>query len=209
MMKKVVILLLLFAGMRDYTEAASGFVPSPLASGGNDSQTDVRFLGSGDKAANGGSDASVAADPNGSAETDVKEQWTASLLTSNPFVPFNLPKEPEKKSTDDDWASKKADELNLYSVTRYPDYTEVSIEVIATKKRCWLRSDQVNNKVPFVFAGYDEESKVLSVKNTVSGEIMKIRQQKKKETARSSDSPYGDGYYGSSSDYDDFFFGDF
>lgn len=206
-MKKVVILLLLSAGMRDYTEAAPGSVPSPLASGGNDSQTDVRLLGSGDKAANGGSEASVAADPNGSAETDAKGQWTASLLTSNPFVPFNhQPKEPEKKNADDDWASKKADELNLYSVTRYPDYTEVSIEVIATKKRCWLRSDQVNNKVPFVFADYDEESKVLSVKNTVSGEIMKIRQQKKKETEQSSGSSYDDGYY----DYDDdFFLGNF
>lgn len=142
----------------------------------------------------------------------VKEQWVESLKIRNPFIPFGMapakaPEKEEKKA--DDWASKKADELNLYSVTKYPTYTEVSIEVIETRKRCWVRSDIPSDKVPFLFVSYDEKGKILTVKNTVTGEVMDIRQQeKKKETSRGSRSSYD--YDGGSSYYDDdFLFNDF
>ena len=215
-MKKVVVLLLLSVFMRDNAEA-EGSVPSPLATADRNNgglvDGDTPISSSAPFVSGDNKKADI---PNSSVAggDDEKSQWTASLLTSNPFIPFNAPKAPEeKKSTDDnDWASKKADELNLYSVTEYPTYIEVSIEILTTRKRCWLRSDQTNNQVPFVFVKYDKASKILSVKNTVTGETMDIRQQeKKKETSRSSGSSYYDdgGSYGSSYYDDDFLFSDF
>ena len=152
------------------------------------------------------------------ARDDVRAQWTASLLARNPFLPFGATakktEEKEKKS-DDDWASKKADELNLQSVTEYPTYTEFSVEVISTKKRCWIRSDRASDKVPFVYVSHraegegDKQKKILTVKNTVTGDVMEIRQQeRKKETSRGGGSYGGYDDYGSSY-YDDDFFLDF
>ena len=140
-------------------------------------------------------------------------------LARNPFLPFGAAtKKPEKeeKKSDDDWASKKADELNLQSVTEYPTYTEFSVEVISTKKRCWIRSDRASDKVPFVYVSHrtegegDKQKKILTVKNTVTGDVMEIRQQeRKKQASGGSGGSYGGyGDYGSSY-YDDDFFLDF
>jgi hypothetical protein len=150
---------------------------------------------------------------------DVRAQWTASLLARNPFLSFTAAKEPEKKEekkSDDDWASKKADELNLQSVTEYPTYTEFSVEVISTKKRCWVRSDRASDKIPFVYVSHrtegegDKQKKILTVKNTVTGDVMEIRQQERKKNTSRGGSSYG-GYddYGSSYYDDDFLFSDF
>jgi hypothetical protein len=239
-MKKVVVLLLLSVLMRDGTGA--GVAPSLRAAvqndnGGVDSAaasetttTDKRLAASGNNeqkpSGNSASDPALA--PTGSddkkadvatdaAGGDVRAQWTASLLARNPFLPFGAAaKKPEKeeKKSDDDWASKKADELNLQSVTEYPTYTEFSVEVISTKKRCWIRSDRASDKVPFVYVSHrtegegDKQKKILTVKNTVTGDVMEIRQQeRKKDTSRGSGGSYG-GYddYGSSYYDDDLFF---
>lgn len=153
------------------------------------------------------------------AEGDLRVQWTASLLARNPFIPFGtVAQKPEKeeKKSDDDWASKKADELNLQSVTEYPTYTEFSVEVISTRKRCWIRSDRVSDKVPFVYVSHrtegegDKQKKILTVKNTVTGDVMEIRQQeRKKDTSQGGGSYGGYGDYGSSYYDDDFLFSDF
>ena len=137
-------------------------------------------------------------------------------MARNPFLPFGATaKKPEKeeKKSDDDWASKKADELNLQSVTEYPAYTEFSVEVISTKKRCWIRSDRASDKVPFVYVSHrtegegDKQKKILTVKNTVTGDVMEIRQQeRKKETSRGGGSYGGYNDYGSSYYDDDLFF---
>ena len=241
-MKKVVVLLLLSVLMRDGTGA--GVVPSLRAAVQNDnggvasaaaSETttaDNRSAASADNeqkpSGNSASDPALA--PTGSddkktdaanstdaAGGDVRAQWTASLLARNPFLPFGAAakktEEKEKKS-DDDWASKKADELNLQSVTEYPTYTEFSVEVISTKKRCWIRSDRASDKVPFVYVSHrtegegDKQKKILTVKNTVTGDVMEIRQQeRKKDTSRGSGGSYGDyNDYGSSYYDDDLFF---
>lgn len=244
-MKKVVVvvLLLLFALMRDGTGA--GFVSPLRAADQNDGNgiasattveattADNRLAASvnneqkpsGDSASDPAlaptssddkkADAAGATDAAGG---DVRAQWTASLLARNPFLPFGTvakkTEEKEKKS-DDDWASKKADELNLQSVTEYPTYTEFSVEVISTKKRCWIRSDRASDKVPFVYVSHraegegDKQKKILTVKNTVTGDVMEIRQQeRKKETSRGGGSYGGYDDYGSSY-YDDDFFLDF
>ena len=173
-MKKVVVLLLLFVLMRDGTGA--GVAPSLRAAAQNDNNgvtlaaasetttTDKRLAASADneQKPSGDSASDPALAPTDSdnkkadaatdaARDDVRAQWTASLLARNPFLPFGAAakktEEKEKKS-DDDWASKKADELNLQSVSNGRDpatgepYTQFSIEVISTKKRCWIRSDQ-------------------------------------------------------------------
>lgn len=155
---------------------------------------------------------------------DVRAQWTASLLARNPFLPFGATakktEEKEKKS-DDDWASKKADELNLQSVSSVRDpatgepYTLFSIEVISTKKRCWIRSDQPSDKVPFVYVSHRTEKNkqgmpktILTVKNTITGDVMEIHQQdRKEETSRGSGNSGGGFDYGSYYD-DDFLFND-
>ena len=241
-MKKVVVLLLLSVLMRDGTGA--GVVPSLCAADQNDSNgiasaatvetttADKRLAASADNEQkpsgipasdpalaptdpdNKKADAASSTDAAGG---DVREQWTASLLARNPFQSFGAAtKKPEKeeKKSDDDWASKKADELNLQSVTEYPTYTEFSVEVISTKKRCWIRSDRASDKVPFVYVSHraegegDKQKKILTVKNTVTGDVMEIRQQeRKKETSRGSGGSYG-GYddYGSSYYDDDLFF---
>lgn len=236
-MKKVVVLLLLSVLMRDGTGAG---VVSPLrAADQNDNGDDVALkalaeaiktsgdrptvsAGNEQRKSDGSAPATTGSDgkeTNGTdvAESDVRAQWTASLLARNPFIPFGTvakkTEEKEKKS-DDDWASKKADELNLQSVTEYPTYTEFSVEVISTKKRCWIRSDRASDKVPFVYvshraeSGGDKQKKILTVKNTVTGDVMEIRQQeRKKDTSRGSGGSYG-GYddYGSSYYDDDLFF---
>lgn len=241
-MKKIVVLLLLSVLMRDGTGAG---VVSPLrAAEQNDGNgiastatvetatKDERLAASvnNEQKPSGNSASDPALTPTGSddkkadaatdvAGGDVRAQWTASLLARNPFLPFGTvakkTEEKEKKS-DDDWASKKADELNLQSVTEYPTYTEFSVEVISTKKRCWIRSDRASDKVPFVYVSHrtegegDKQKKILTVKNTVTGDVMEIRQQeRKKDTSRGSGGSYG-GYddYGSSY-YDDDFFLDF
>ena len=240
-MKKVVVLLLLFAFMRDGTGA--GVAPSLRAAGQNDGNgiasattveattADNRLAASvnneqkpsGDSASDPAlaptdSDNKKADAATDAARDDVRAQWTASLLARNPFLPFGATakktEEKEKKS-DDDWASKKADELNLQSVTEYPTYTEFSVEVISTKKRCWIRSDRASDKVPFVYVSHraegegDKQKKILTVKNTVTGDVMEIRQQeRKKETSRGGGSYGGYDDYGSSY-YDDDFFLDF
>lgn len=241
-MKKVVVLLLLSVLMRDGTGA--GVAPSLRAAVQNDnggvasaaaSETttaDNRSAASADNeqkpSGNSASDPALtptgldnkkadAASSTDAAGGDVRAQWTASLLARNPFLPFGAvakkTEEKEKKS-DDDWASKKADELNLQSVTEYPTYTEFSVEVISTKKRCWIRSDRASDKVPFVYVSHrtegegDKQKKILTVKNTVTGDVMEIRQQeRKKDTSRGSGGSYG-GYddYGSSYYDDDLFF---
>ena len=241
-MKKVVVLLLLSVLMRDGTGA--GVAPSLRAAVQNDNggvasaaasettTTDKRLAASGnnEQKPSDGSASDPALAPTGSddkktdtanstdaAGGDARAQWTASLLARNPFLPFGAAakktEEKEKKS-DDDWASKKADELNLQSVTEYPTYTEFSVEVISTKKRCWIRSDRASDKVPFVYVshrtegGGDKQKKILTVKNTVTGDVMEIRQQeRKKDTSRGSGGSYG-GYddYGSSYYDDDLFF---
>ena len=241
-MKKVVVFLLLSVLMRDGTGA--GVAPSLRAAVQNDNggvasaaaseitTTDKRLAASADNeqkpsgipasdpalapTSSDGEKADAAGAPD-AAGGDVRAQWTASLLARNPFLPFGTvakkAEEKEKKS-DDDWASKKADELNLQSVTEYPTYTEFSVEVISTKKRCWIRSDRASDKVPFVYVSHrtegegDKQKKILTVKNTVTGDVMEIRQQeRKKETSRGGS--YG-GYndYGSSY-YDDDLFIDF
>lgn len=239
-MKKVVVLLLLSVLMRDGTGAR--VVPSLRAAVQNDNggvasvaasettTTDKRLAASvnNEQKPSGNSASDPALAPTGSddkkadAATDVagdgvRAQWTASLLARNPFLPFGATaKKPEKeeKKSDDDWASKKADELNLQSVTEYPTYTEFSVEVISTKKRCWIRSDRASDKVPFVYVSHrtegegDKQKKILTVKNTVTGDVMEIRQQeRKKYTSRGSGGSYG-GYddYGSSYYDDDLFF---
>jgi hypothetical protein len=239
-MKKVVVLLLLSVLMRDGTGAR--VVPSLRAVAQNDNNgiasaatveattTDNRLAASVNNeqkpsgipasdpalapAASDGKKTDAATDAAGD---DVRAQWTASLLARNPFLPFGAAakktEEKEKKS-DDDWASKKADELNLQSVTEYPAYTEFSVEVISTKKRCWIRSDRASDKVPFVYVSHrtegegDKQKKILTVKNTVTGDVMEIRQQeRKKQASGGSGGSYG-GYndYGSSYYDDDLFF---
>lgn len=243
-MKKVVVLLLLSVLMRDGTGAGIASPLRAVAQNDNngiastatletatknerlvasvnneqkpsgDSASDpaLASTGSGDKKANAASSTDVAGG-------DVRVQWTASLLARNPFLPFGTvakkTEEKEKKS-DDDWASKKADELNLQSVTEYPTYTEFSVEVISTKKRCWVRSDRASDKIPFIYVSHrtegegDKQKKILTVKNTVTGDVMEIRQQeRKKQASGGSGGSYGGyGDYGSSY-YDDDFFTDF
>lgn len=238
-MKKVVVLLLLFVLMRD--GAGAGVVPSLRAAAQNDNNgiastaivetttTGKCLAASADNeqkpSGNSASDPALASTGSDGKKTDaatdaagdVRAQWTASVLARNPFLPFGAAakktEEKERKS-DDDWASKKADELNLQSVTEYPMYTEFSVEVISTKKRCWIRSDRASDKVPFVYVSHraegegDKQKKILTVKNTVTGDVMEIRQQeRKKETSRGSGGSYG-GYddYGSSYYDDDLFF---
>jgi hypothetical protein len=86
--------------------------------------------------------------------------------------------------------------------------------VISTKKRCWIRSDRASDKVPFVYVSHrtegegDKQKKILTVKNTVTGDVMEIRQQeRKKQASGGSGGSYG-GYndYGSSYYDDDLFF---
>ena len=86
--------------------------------------------------------------------------------------------------------------------------------MISTKKRCWIRSDRASDKVPFVYVSHrtegegDKQKKILTVKNTVTGDVMEIRQQeRKKDTSRGGGSSYS-GYndYGSSYYDDDLFF---
>ena len=251
-MKKVVILLLLFALMRDGTGARvapslraaavqndNGGVASAAAS--ETTTTDKRLAASADNeqkpsgipasdpalaptgSDNGKANAASSTDVAGG---DVRAQWTASLLARNPFLPFGATaKKPEKeeKKSDDDWASKKADELNLQSVSSVRDpatgepYTQFSIEVISTKKRCWIRSDQPSDKVPFVYVSHrTEENKqsmqkktILTVKNTITGDVMEIRQQERKKDTSRGGGPYG-GYNDYSSPYyDDDLFIDF
>ena len=243
-MKKVVVLLLLSILMRDGTGAGvapslraaavqndNGGVASAAAS--ETTTTDKRLTASADNEQKPSgipaSDPALApkssddkkADAAGAPDAaggDVRAQWTASLLARNPFLPFGAvakkTEEKEKKS-EDDWASKKADELNLQSVTEYPTYTEFSVEVISTKKRCWIRSDRMSDKVPFVYVSHrtegegDKQKKFLTVKNTVTGDVMEIRQQeRKKETSRGGGSYGGYNDY-SSSYYDDDLFLDF
>ena len=243
-MKKVVVLLLLSILMRDGTGAGvapslraaavqndNGGVASAAAS--ETTTTDKRLTASADNeqkpSSIPASDPALApkssddkkADAAGAPDAaggDVRAQWTASLLARNPFLPFGTAakktEEKEKKS-EDDWASKKADELNLQSVTEYPTYTEFSVEVISTKKRCWIRSDRMSDKVPFVYVSHrtegegDKQKKFLTVKNTVTGDVMEIRQQeRKKETSRGGGSYGGYNDY-SSSYYDDDLFIDF
>ncbi len=247
-MKKVVVLLLLFVLMRDGTGA--GVAPSLRAAAQNDNNgvtlaaasetttTDKRLAASADNEQKPSGD--PASDPalaptdsdnkkadaaTDAARDDVRAQWTASLLARNPFLPFGAAakktEEKEKKS-DDDWASKKADELNLQSVGSVRDpatgepYTQFSIEVISTKKRCWIRSDQPSDQVPFVYVSHrTEENKqdmppktILTVKNTITGDVMEIRQQdRKKETSRGSGNSGGGFDYGSYYD-DDFLLND-
>ena len=247
-MKKVVVLLLLFVLMRDGTGA--GVAPSLRAVAQNDNNgvtlaaasetttTDKRLAASADneQKPSGDSASDPALAPTDSdnkkadaatdaARDDVRAQWTASLLARNPFLPFGAAakktEEKEKKS-DDDWASKKADELNLQSVSNGRDpatgepYTQFSIEVISTKKRCWIRSDQPSDQVPFVYVSHrTEENKqsmekktILTVKNTITGDVMEIRQQdRKKETSRGSGNSGGGFDYGSYYD-DDFLLND-
>ena len=241
-MKKVVVLLLLSILMRDGTGAG---IASPLRAAaqsdnnGIASAATVETATKDDRLAaslnneqkpSGGSASDPALAPAASdgkktdaatdaARDDVRAQWTASLLARNPFIPFGTvakKTEEKEKKGDDDWASKKADELNLQSVTEYPTYTEFSVEVISTKKRCWVRSDRASDKIPFVYVSHrtegegDKQKKILTVKNTVTGDVMEIRQQeRKKNTSRGGGSSYG-GYddYGSSY-YDDDFFMDF
>ena len=156
-----------------------------------------------------------AADATDAAGGDVRAQWTASLLARNPFLPFGATaKKPEKeeKKSDDDWGKKRADELNLQSVVSSVDpktgksYLTFSVEVISTKKRCWIRSDQPSDKVPFVYVSHRKEKNgektVLTVKNTVTDDVMEIRQQeRKKDTSR------GGGSY-DRGDYDSFYYDD-
>lgn len=238
-MKKIVVLLLLSVLMRDGTGA--GVAPSLRAAvqndnggvasattvetttadnptSGNNEQKPSGILTSGPALAPTDSDnkKADAASSTDAAGGDVRAQWTASLLARNPFLPFGATaKKPEKeeKKSDDDWASKKADELNLQSVTEYPAYTEFSVEVISTKKRCWIRSDRASDKVPFVYVSHraegegDKQKKILTVKNTVTGDVMEIRQQeRKKETSRGGGSYGGYNDYGSSYYDDDLFF---
>lgn len=243
-MKKVVVLLLLSVLMWDGTGA--GVAPSLRAAVQNDNggvasaaasettTTDKRLAASADNEQKPSgipaSDPALApttsddkkadaASSTDAAGGDARAQWTASLLARNPFLPFGAAtKKPEKeeKKSDDDWASKKADELNLQSVTEYPAYTEFSVEVISTKKRCWVRSDRASDKIPFVYVSHrtegegDKQKKILTVKNTVTGDVMEIRQQERKKEASRGGSSYG-GYddYGSSYYDDDFLFSDF
>ena len=245
-MKKVVVLLLLFVLMRDGTGA--GVVSSLRAAPRNDNNGGVASATAVETATTDNRSATSvnneqkpsgipASDPalaptdsdnkkadaaTDAARDDVRAQWTASLLARNPFLPFGAAakktEEKEKKS-DDDWASKKADELNLQSVSSVRDpatgepYTQFSIEVISTKKRCWIRSDQPSDKVPFVYVSHrTEENKqrdmppktILTVKNTITGDVMEIRQQdRKKETSR------GGGSYGGYNDYGSYYDDDF
>ncbi|MBR1843938.1 MAG: hypothetical protein IJ793_03660 [Opitutales bacterium] len=252
-MKKVVVLLLLSVLMRDGTGAGvvSSLRAAPRNdnNGGIASATAVETTTTDNRSATSvnneqkpsgipASDPALAptdsenkkadaASSTDAAGGDVRAQWTASLLARNPFLPFGATakktEEKEKKS-DDDWASKKADELNLQSVSSVRDpatgepYTQFSIEVISTKKRCWIRSDQPSDQVPFVYVSHrTEENKqgmpkktILTVKNTITGDVMEIRQQeRKKDTSR------GGGSYGGYNDYtssyydDDFLFDDF
>ena len=252
-MKKVVVLLLLFALMRDGTGA--GVAPSLRAAAQNDgngiaSTATIETTTADNRSATSSnneqkpsgipvSDPALAptisddkkadaASSTDAAGGDVRAQWTASLLARNPFLPFGATaKKPEKeeKKSSDDWASKKADELNLQSVTEYkatperPAYTEFSIEVISTKKRCWIRSDRASDKVPFVYVSHRKEENadkpqesinILTVKNTVTGGVMEIRQQERKEDTSRGGGSYG-GYNDHSSSYydDDFLFSDF
>ena len=250
-MKKVVVLLLLFALMRDGTGAGvapslraaavqndNGGVASAAAS--EATTTDKRLAASADNEQKPSgipaSDPALApkssddkkADAAGAPDAaggDVRAQWTASLLARNPFLPFGTAakktEEKEKKS-EDDWASKKADELNLQSVSSVRDpatgepYTQFSIEVISTKKRCWIRSDQPSDKVPFVYVSHRTEKNkqgmpktILTVKNTITGDVMEIRQQERKKDTSRGGGPYG-GYNDYSSPYyDDDLFLDF
>ena len=248
-MKKIVVLLLLSVLMRDGTGAGvapslraavqndNGGVASATtvetttadnrsATSGNNEQKPSGILTSGPALAPTDSDnkKADAASSTDAAGGDVRAQWTASLLARNPFLPFGATaKKPEKeeKKSDDDWASKKADELNLQSVSSVRDlatgepYTLFSIEVISTKKRCWIRSDQPSDKVPFVYVSHrTEENKqdmpktILTVKNTITGDVMEIHQQdRKEETSRSSGNSGGGFDYGSYYD-DDFLFND-
>ncbi len=232
MMKKVVVLLLLSVLMRDSTGAG---IVSPLRAAdqngnGGVASTTAEATGNGRLTASASNEqqksgtpiptvsndkkADAAAD---AAEGDVRAQWTASLLARNPFLSFGTAEkktEEKEKKSGDDWASKKADELNLQSVTEYPTYTEFSIEVISTRKRCWIRSDRASDKVPFVYVSHraegegDKQKKILTVKNTVTGDVMEIRQQeRKKQASGGSGGSYGGyGDYGSSYYDDDFFF---
>ena len=241
-MKKVVVLLLLSVLMRDGTGAGiasplraadqngNGGVTSAITFG--TTATDNRSAASvnNEQKPSGGSVPDPALAPTGSnnkkadaanstdiAMDDIRAQWTASLLARNPFLPFGTAEkktEEKEKKSGDDWASKKADELNLQSVTEYPTYTEFSIEVISTRKRCWIRSDRESDKVPFVYVSHraegegDKQKKILTVKNTVTGDVMEIRQQeRKKQASGGSGGSYGGyGDYGSSYYDDDFFF---
>lgn len=240
-MKKIVVLLLLSVLMRDGTGAGvapslraavqndNGGVASATtvetttadnrsATSGNNEQKPSGILTSGPALAPTDSDnkKADAASSTDAAGGDVRAQWTASLLARNPFLPFGATAkktEKEEKKSDDDWASKKADELNLQSVTEYPAYTEFSVEVISTKKRCWIRSDRASDKVPFVYVSHraegegDKQKKILTVKNTVTGDVMEIRQQeRKKDTSRGGGSYGGYNDYGSSYYDDDLFF---
>lgn len=241
-MKKIVVLLLLSVLMRDGTGA--GVAPSLRAAAQNDgngiaSTAAVETATKNERLAasvnneqkpsgNSASDPALApttsddkkadaASSTDAAGGDVRAQWTASLLARNPFLPFGAAaKKPEKeeKKSDDDWASKKADELNLQSVTEYPTYTEFSVEVISTKKRCWVRSDRASDKIPFIYVSHrtegegDKQKKILTVKNTVTGDVMEIRQQERKKQASGGSGGSGGGYgdYGSSYYDDDLFF---
>ena len=170
-----------------------------------------------------------AADATDAAGGDVRAQWTASLLARNPFIPFGTvakkTEEKEKKSDSEDWGNKRAEELHLQSVTEYketperPAHTDFGIEVISTGKRCWISSDRVNDKVPFVYVSHRKEERadkaqesisILTVRNTANGSVMEIRQQERKQRPSSGGGSYGGGYgdYGSSY-YDDDFFPDF
>lgn len=238
MMKKVVVLLLLSVLMRDSTGAGitsllraadqngNGGVTSAITFGTTATDNRSAVPGSNERSsgspASGSAPASAASDDQKADATDVagddiRAQWTASLLARNPFLPFGTAEkktEEKEKKSGDDWASKKADELNLQSVTEYPTYTEFSIEVISTRKRCWIRSDRESDKVPFVYVSHraegegDKQKKILTVKNTVTGDVMEIRQQeRKKQASGGSGGSYGGyGDYGSSYYDDDFFF---
>jgi hypothetical protein len=133
-----------------------------------------------------------------------------------PFGAAAKKTEEKEKKSDDDWASKKADELHLQSVTEYratperPAHTDFGIEVISTHKRCWISSDLVSDKVPFVYVSHRTEGKdknakkFLTVKNTVTGDVMEIRQQEMKQNTSRGGGSYG-GYNDYSSYYDDDF----
>lgn len=250
-MKKIVVLLLLFVLMRDGMGAGivSSLHAAAVQNGDNGiasvttietTTTDKRSAASvnneqkpsgisaSDPAlASTGSNVEKAdaADATDAAGGDVRAQWTASLLARNPFIPFGTvvkkAEEKEKKS-DDDWEKRQADELNLQSVGSSVDpktgksYLLFSVEIISTKKRCWIRSDQPSDKVPFVYVSHRKEKDkrngektVLTVKNTVTNGVMEIRQQeRKKDTSHGSGGSYGRGDYDSFY-YDDDFLSDF
>jgi len=254
-MKKIVVLLLLFVLMRDGTGAGivSSLRAAAIQNGDNGiasvttietTTTDKRSAASVNNEqkpsgisafdpalASTGSNVEKAdaADATDAAGGDVRAQWTASLLARNPFIPFGTvvkkAEEKGKKSDSEDWGEKQADELHLQSVTEYkatperPAHTDFGIEVISTGKRCWISSDRVSDKVPFVYVSHRKEEcadkaqesiNVLTVRNTAhDNSIMEIRQQKrKKDTSRGSGGSYGRGDYDSFY-YDDDFLSDF